>query len=337
MMLFNTPEGEAGLGVADSKTALQAGSSALRRQLVIAGLVGTLLLFHLITAGRFLTVSNVRAVASHAVIPTFLTWGFCFIMTAGVMDLSAGAVLILAANVAGLMGLRFGYSGLVFGALATTLLLEFINAECFLRLRVPSWISSLGMAMVYEASGAIYSASRVRTGMQVVDLGDKARLLGTAPYNLILMAVGLLLAYLLYNRTAIGLNVRAVGSNEMVSKMMGVNPARSKLLGTLAGGVFIGLAAAINESYAGRVMPVTGLTSVALVFEPLAAFLLAQALEDVFNLTVGALIGAFSVSALFNVLTILGVPSGTWQEVVLGASVILVAAVSQKGKGGIVK
>ncbi|AZO93136.1 ABC transporter permease [Halocella sp. SP3-1] len=296
-----------------------------------------MLFFHIITSGKFLILSNVRVVISHAIIPTFIVWALCFIFKADIMDLSLGAVMVVASTVAGFLGLKFGYLGLVSGGLITGLLLEYINCKVFSKLKIPSWVTGLAMAMIYESAAAYYSFLCVKNGQEIVHLGDKVRALGLIPYNIIFWFLGFVLAYILYNYTSIGLNIKAVGGNEEVSSKMGVNVEKAKVYAVLIGGIFIGLAGAINESYAGRVMPLTGLSSIALIFQPLAAFLMAQAMENTLNIVIGATIGAISISALFNTLTLLGVPSGTWQEVILGLSVVVIAGISQKNVRGVVK
>jgi ribose transport system permease protein len=310
----------------------------IRKNLILSGIfILILILFNIVTQGRFLTISNINALISHSVIPTFIAWGMCFIFTTGTMDLSIGAIMILAANVAGILGLRFGYIGLILGGVVTAAVLEFINLVCYTKTKIPSWVAGLGMAMIYEAIGAFYSAQRISAGSQAVDLGNSCRALGLSPYNTIVWIAGLVIAYILFNYSSIGLNIRAVGGNKTVSGMMGVNTIKAVLLGGIVGGVFLGIAGAVNESYAGRIMPVTGLGSISFVFTPLAILLLAQAFDKTINLIVGVMISAVFISSMFNVLTIVGVPSGTWQEVVLGFSIIVFGILSQRKNKGVAK
>jgi ribose transport system permease protein len=79
------------------------------------------------------------------------------------------------------------------------------------------------------------------------------------------------------------------------------------------------------------------LQSITTIFTPLAAYLLAKALENVFNIIIGAVISAVLITSIFNVLTLLGVPSGTWQQVVMGGSVIACGILSQRRYEGVVK
>lgn len=73
------------------------------------------------------------------------------------------------------------------------------------------------MAMIYESIGAIYSNLAVRSGGMVVTLGSKLRALGQLPFNVLMLVPGIVIVYILFCRTSIGLNVRAVGSDLRVA------------------------------------------------------------------------------------------------------------------------
>lgn len=313
------------------------GKRRTQQILVLAGLLLVFVIIHLATGSRFLTRRNLGIIVSHAVIPTFITWGLIFSFTSGMIDLSIGAIVVLASNLAGILGLKFGYAGLIVGGLAAGVALQALNGFVFLKTKIPPWVAGLGMAMIYESIGAFYSNMAVRSGGMVVSLGSQLRSLGQLPYNVLMLVPGLIAVYILFCRTSIGLNVRAVGSDIRVTKEMGIDPNRAKCLGMLVCGLFIGLGSAINQSYVGQLLPRTGLTTVSTIFQPLTAVLIASSMAAIFNVVVGVVIGTISLSALFNALTLLGVPSGTWQEVVLGMLVIAVTIVSMRGEEGVVK
>lgn len=313
------------------------GQKRMQQVLVLAGLLLVFIIIHFATGGRFLTKRNLGIIVSHAVIPTFITWGLVFSFTSGMIDLSIGSIVVLASNFAGIMGLKFGYAGLLLGGLAAGVALQALNGVVFLKTKIPPWVAGLGMAMIHESIGAFYSNMAVRRGEMVVSLGSQLRGLGQLPFNVLMLVPGLIAVYILFCRTSIGLNVRAVGSDLRVTKEMGINPNSAKFLGMVVCGIFIGLGSAINESYVGQLLPRTGLTTVATIFQPLTAVLIASSMGAIFNLVIGVVIGTISLSALFNALTLLGVPSGTWQEVVLGILVIAVTVVSMRGEEGVVK
>ena len=307
--------------------------------LAIAAYVIIYVVLNVITGGRFLTAPNILAVLTSSIVPAFIVLGFIFIFTMGIMDLSIGAILILACNFGGIFAIKLGlgYFGLVAGAIAVAVLLELLNLKMMLLSKIPSWILGLGMAMVYEAIGSFYNSYQIDQGLQVISMDNACRELGTTPWNAIVVVIGLIIAYIIFNRTSIGFNLRAVGSNTAVAKMMGINVSKTIMLAGVIGGIFIGLASAVDESYAGRIVPTTGLNSISMIFIPLAAFLLAKAFEKVFNVIVGALISAFIITSIFNVLTLLGVPSGTLQQVVMGATVLICGVLSQRKYKGVVQ
>lgn len=309
----------------------------MQQVLVLAGLLLVFLIVHIAADFRFLTARNLGIIISHAVIPTFVAWGMVFSFTSGMIDLSVGAIVILASNFAGFLGLKWGYAGLLLGGLAAGVFLQALNGFVFLKTNIPPWVAGLGMAMIYESIGAIYSNLAVRSGGMVVTLGSKLRALGQLPFNVLMLVPGIVIVYILFCRTSIGLNVRAVGSDLRVTRQMGIDPERAKFLGMVVCGVFLGLGSAINQSYVGQLLPRTGLSSVSFIFQPLTAVLIASSMSAIFNVVIGVVIGTISLSALFNALTLLGVPSGTWQEVVMGLLVILVTIVSMGDEEGIVK
>lgn len=304
---------------------------------ILIGLIIIYVILNIFLEGRFLTYKNFSLIFTHAVIPCFLAWGMSVGFTLGMMDFSVGAIIVLAANAAGYGGLALGYPGLFLAAIAIAALLIFANYNVFVRTAVPSWVAGLGLALFYEAIGYLYTTLRLKQGNQVIDLGTVCRGLLSPPFNYLMVAIGLVLAYLLFNRMSIGLNIRATGSNSTIAKMMGINTKRTVLIGALVAGLFIGMASALNESYSGRVQPMTGLGTIAQLFQPMAAFLLAISIRRIISPTFGIVLSAFFVASIFTALTMFGVPSGTFQEVALGLIVILCGIMAQRNFKGVVK
>ena len=313
-----------------------------RKQLVMPVLlvvfaIALLVALNVFTGGKFLSASNLMNIVVNASVPIFVAWGFTFIFASGVTDLSVGAVIILAANVAGTLGNAYGYAALVAGGVLTAVLLMSINFTVYQITRIPSWIAGLGMMMLYEAVASFYARYRLQSGLRVVTLETQYRALGQAPHVFVVILLGFLLAYFLYNRTTIGLNIRALGNNQGVAKTMGIPVAKTVICSGLVAGIFIGIAAVVKESFAGTVNAVTGLSSLSTTFQPLAAVLMSHALQRYINVSVATLISTIFIMAVFNVLTLLGVSSGTWQETILGLSVIVFGVMAQKRTLGVVK
>jgi ribose transport system permease protein len=305
--------------------------------IVIVACIVVLVIMNMLTGGNFLQPSNLKTIAVNASVPTFTAWAFVFIFASGFIDLSLGAVIVLAANVAGTFGNQFGYPGLVVTGLITGVLLMTLNFTVFQVTKIPSWIAGLGLTMVYEAISSFYSEQRLQMGLRVVALESEYRALGRAPLAFVVVIIGLIIAYIIYNRTTIGLDIRAMGDNQTVARNMGIKLGRTVILSGVVAGIFVGCAAFMKESFAGTVNAVTGLSSLSQTFQPLAAALLSQALAKHINIIVAVILSTLFVMAIFNFLTLMQVPSGTWQETVLGISVIIFGVLANRNTKEVVK
>ena len=305
--------------------------------IVIVACIAVLIVLNMLTDGKFLQPSNLKTIAVNASVPTFTAWAFVFIFASGFIDLSLGAVIVLAANVAGTFGNQFGYPGLIVTGLITGILLMTLNFTVFQVTKIPSWIAGLGLTMVYEAISSFYSEQRLQAGLRVVNLESQYRALGRAPMAFVVVIIGLIVAYIIYNRTTIGLDIRAMGDNQAVARNMGIKLGRTVILSGVVAGVFVGAAAFMKESFAGTVNAVTGLTSLSQTFQPLAAALLAQALGKHINIIVAVILSTLFVMGIFNFLTLMNVPSGTWQETCLGISVIIFGVLANRNTKEVVK
>lgn len=305
--------------------------------LLIAGIAVVSVIFNLIADGKFLDPSNIGVIISHTVWPTFVAWGLCFLFACGYTDLSLGAVLVLGAFATTIFGNWFGYPGVILGGLIVGTLLVFINFNVFAFTKIPSWIAGISLAMIYEAVAVFLKVNKTTSALIYTDMPDSLRHLGNLPWSIILLAIGFVAAYIIYNRTTIGLNIRALGGNKDVAKALGINLLKTLLWVGVICGIFIGVAAVIQQSFAGRTTIVTGLTSIYVVFQPLAIVLLAQILQKRLNIVIAVPICAVIIFAVFNLLTLLGVPSGTLQEAFLGAFLIAFGIFGQRGVKGVVK
>lgn len=293
--------------------------------------------FNIYSGGKFLTLRNINSVAIHAIIQTFIAWAFAFVFAAGYVDMSLGAVVVVAGFAAGELGNLMGYPGVLLGGLIVGVVLIFLNYFIFAYSKIPAWIAGIGLAMVYEGLGIMYSNKMISMGKTVVLLDPTYNRLAFFPWVYIIFIVAFVFVYIIYNKTSLGLNLRAIGGNEAVAASMGINVKKTVLLIGIISGILIGVGGLLNQSYAGRVFAKSGLSSLNLNFKPLAALLLAQIVQKKVNLIVAMPIAALMVYMLFNMLTIAGVASGTLQEAVLGLCVLLFGVLAQRNVKGVVK
>ena len=303
----------------------------------IVCLIVAFLLFNIASSGKFLARDNLLVVLSHIVYPAFTAWGLSFLFACGYTDMSVGGVIVLAAFSSNIFGNWYGYAGVIIPGIIVGTLLIFINFNIFAYTKIPSWIASISLAMIYEAFGFYLKTNSTTKLLVTTPLNRDFRALGQLPWSIILLVVGFVFAYFIYNKTTIGLNIRAIGGNKDVSKAMGINVNKTLVWVGILAGMFIGVAAVIQLSYSGTLTVKTGLTSMSMIFQPLAILLLSQILQKWINITIAIPICSLIIYSIFNLLTILHVPSGTLQEACLGAFLIIFAVMGQRKNKGVVK
>lgn len=309
---------------------------------IVIVIIAVLVALHFATNCVLLSPSNLMILLSNMVVPTIICIGFTFIFVCNITDLSPGAIVLLTANCAGIIGNAFDNPAvsillMVLGCTAVGILCGLLNFTIYRVTKIPPWIAGLGMTMVYEAIVGIYSQMRAAEGQQVEFLRDENRALGLSPWIFVVLILCLIIAYIIFNNTSVGINIRATGCNEQVSKTMGINVSKTLIMGGIIAGAFLGIAGVVKESVSIFTPAQGGLTSLSTVFQPLAAVLLAKTLSKFINRIIAIPISTFVIVIIFNVLTLLGVPSGTFQEFLLGSVVIIFAIFAQRGVKGVVK
>ncbi|NLA87667.1 MAG: hypothetical protein GX847_10405 [Clostridiales bacterium] len=293
--------------------------------------------FNLISDGVFLSRTNLTVILSHTIYPTFIAWGFCFLFACGYTDLSIGGIMVLGSFASCVFGNWYGYPGVILGGLIVGTLLVFINFNIFAFTKIPSWIAGISLAMIYEAIAVFLKVGKNTKPLIDTALDKEFRALGHLPWSIIILAVGFIAVFFVFNRTTIGLNIRALGSNKEVAKALGIDINRTLQWVGLICGILIGIACILQQSYSGRTTVKTGLTSINMIFQPLAIVLLAQIMQKRINIVIAVPICAFIIYAVFNLLTVLGVPSGTLQEAFLGTFLIIFGVIGQRNVRGVVK
>jgi len=312
----------------------------LRNQITVIGiLVVVVVVCHFLTGGRLLRPNNIKAILTQISYPLMVGLGMMFIFSGGRVDLSIGAQAILAGNIGAacveIFGL--GYPGLIIGTIVSMIVLELICAACTLYLGIPSWVAGLGCALVYEALGMLFVESQAASlGTAVIYL-KHCQALGQFPVIFLIALAAFAAGYFIFNYTKIGLNLRAIGGGGEVAEAMGINRNKTIIISAIIGAVIIGVGVVAQLSYTGRFTAISGMGSLSGIFKSLAVILIAGSFSRIFNDAVGCFIGAFIVAGMFNILTLMGVPSGTGQDVCLGVVVMLCGILSSLNYKGVMK
>ncbi|GIG87769.1 ABC transporter permease [Plantactinospora endophytica] len=258
-----------------------------------------------------------------------LAAGQYFVIVSGEFDLSVGSLVTAQVVVAARLidsdpGRTWPVVLLLFGF---GLLVGVANGLVTTTLRVPSFITTLGMYLILVGAVYLWSDGAPRGG-----LSDEFRrfgrlafedvpLLGRLPYALlVLLAVAVLL--LLFSRSDAGRTLVAVGDNPRTAELTGVRVGRTKTVAFVISGLAATVAAILLGGYSG----VSFQAGLGLEFTAITAVVLGGvALGGGRGALLGAMLGALTLETLFTLMNFYGV-SGALKSTVQG--LIILAAVS---------
>ena len=296
---------------------------------IAIGLV--ILLFWTISGDRFMSVRNWTFIAQQTPVLMLLAFAQLMIITTGSIDISVGSNLAFSAYLGALGMLWFGDAGLVIGILAGGLIGLF-NGMIISFLKIPSFVTTLAMLIIVRAvviivsdGTAIYLTDRSVSGGTNISSVEVPWLLslGKFPAIFIIAAIVSVFMWIFYEKTAFGHQLRAVGGNEKVLRLVGINVTTFKIKAFAAAGLMVGLAACVNLARAGAATPQAGLM---IELDAIAAVALGGTpLTGGYGSVIKTIIGALTLTIVRNGLTIAGVPP-SWSQVALG--VLLIAAIA---------
>ncbi len=302
-----------------------------------------ILLFWAISGDRFMSMRNWTFIAQQTPVLMLLAFAQLMIVTTGSIDISIGSSLAFSAFLGALGMLWFGDAGLILGVLAGGLV-GMVNGLIISLLRIPSFVTTLAMLIIVRAvviivsdGTAIYITDHsVSGGTNISSVAAPWLLsMGKFPAIFILATIVALLMWALYEKTVFGHQLRAIGGNEKVLRLVGINVTTFKIKVFAAAGLMVGLAACVNLARAGAATPQAGLM---IELDAIAAVALGGTpLTGGYGSVVKTIIGASTLTIVRNGLTIAGVPP-SWSQVALGVLLIAAIAISlNRSKVDVVK
>ena len=268
-----------------------------------------------------------------------LAAGTTFVLVSGEFDLSLGSlvtvVVVVAARLSEGDASRTWWILLVLASLGV--LVGLVNGVVTTRLRVPSFITTLGMLLILQGAVFLWTGG-APTGELAENLREFGRgrvddvpVITSLPYAvLLLVAVGALAAYLL-GGSDFGRRLFAVGGNARAAALSGVNVANVRT----AAFVVSALSAVVAGILLAGIGGISAQVGIGLEFEAIAAAVLGGVvLGGGRGSVLAAMAGALSLETLFTLLNFLGVP-GALEDAVQGVIIIgAVAFASLRGRGG---
>lgn len=262
-----------------------------------------------------------------------LAVGEMFVLAIGGFDLSVGAIVTFVVLVSSKLLANDPTNAFpaIMIMLGFGLLIGLVNGLIVSYLKIPSFITTLGM-MLLVRGGALYYVGGAPQGYLTDNWRAFGRnyienvpLFGRVPYALILMIVIGIISYILFSRTNFGKQILAIGDNVRASLLSGVRVKLVRVITfivcstfAIIGGIMIGGYGGVNVTIG------EGLEMQAIAACVVGGVLLGGGKGSVPNV----IFGAFTLQAIVNLLNLLGLPK-PYTDVVQG--MIIIGAVAYVG------
>ena len=296
---------------------------AWRQYLVYIGFVVLFLFFAIVLRDSgFTSPNNLLNIARQTAIIATMAVAMTFVIAAGQIDLSVGAVAGLASVTTALTIARFGPVAGILVGLLTGFIVGALNGLLVTRLVIPSFLVTLGMM------GVARGTAMWMTDTAPVPILDQrfngvfgSGSVGPVPSLLIWIVVVTVVGAVVLRKTAYGRQVLATGGNERAARFSGVDTARIGFLVLTVSGVVAALAGML---YAGRLQSGRFQWGEGDELSVIAAVVLGgTSLFGGSGSVVGSVLGALLIGVVNNGLILMGLE--TSQQIIIRGLIIIVA------------
>jgi len=281
----------------------------------------------------FLTPRNLINVLIQISINALIATGMTFVIISGGIDLSVGSVAALSGIVVTAVILPYANISTAMAVLVIILLSIIIglligglNGYAISRLRVPAFVATLATMNIARGFAYVYTQSRSIYGLPDTFSWIGQGYIGFVPVIVIIVVLVLLAAHIVLSQTVFGRHVFAVGSNEEVAKLCGINVPNVKLKVYIISGI---LSAFAGACLASRL--ITGQPTAATGYElnAIAAVALGVGGMDGGKGGIGKTIqGILIIGVINNGLNLMRI-SSYWQIIAMGVIILAALVIGQ--------
>ena len=303
-----------------------------RQNIIYFGFIG-IFIFFAITLGHkgFLDSTNLLNIIRQTAMISVMAVAMTYVLSAGEIDLSVGAVAGLA-SVTTAMGIDYGgvFFG-IFAGLTTGLAVGTFNGLLSTRIGIPSFLTTLAMMGIAKGVAMWISDTKavpILSGEYAWVFGG-GKFPGDVPvllyWTLIFLAVG----HIVLRKTSFGRYVLATGGSETAARYSGVNTRKIKFQVLIISSMATATAGML---YAGRLQSGRFQLGEGDELSVIAAAVLGgTSLFGGQGTVIGSIMGALMIGLINNGLILMGLEFSQ-QLIARGAIIILAVAISQNRK-----
>ena len=271
----------------------------------------------------FLKPNNLMNIARQLCVGILIAYGEMILIVSGFLDLSVGSVLALAGVLAVSCYKSNGSMLLALAvALAVGMLCNLFNGLFVARFDVPAFIATLGMQQIARGIALYYTG-----GANILQIGKFVNIgqgtIGVIPVPVIIVIGITVVVWYMFNHTAYGRSLYAIGGNRKAAEASGINAKKAIYISYLLNGCLAGLAGVIFMARNNSGLPngavgyeMTGLT---------AAIVGGTSFSGGVGTVMGTVCGAFIIGVLENIMNLIGV-NAYIQSIIEGLIIVVAVA-----------
>jgi len=296
-----------------------------RNYIVYIALIVIFLVFSVALFNKgFITQNNIMNIFRQTAMISVMSVGMTIVLCAGEIDLSIGSIVALSAVLTAYALRYFNIWIAILTGLLTGIIIGFINGLLVSKIRIPSFLVTLGMMSILSgvarwATNLVAIPVTNRVYNFIFGSGNIRTISVLFIWTIIFVAIG----QILLKKTSYGRYILATGGNEVAAKFSGINTKNIKMSVLIISGI---TAAFAGMLYAGRLHGARYDLGEADLLTVIAAVIIGgTSLSGGKGTVIGALAGSLIMGMVNNGLILMGLDNA--QQMIF-RGIIIIGAVS---------
>ncbi len=272
---------------------------------------------------------GLKSVLNQSIVVAVVATGAIFIYTLGSFDISLGASVAVSALLGGMV---YNKTQNLWVMVAVSVLISLINSVLACVFNLPVFVTTIAMLSVLNA--LVLLLIKINgTGSEIAVPAAAVKPLNNISFKIIILLIFFIVCLFLFSFTKIGRKQKFLGGNAICAKLTGISDKKMAIVAFAIAGVGVGLGAFLSTIYAPTLTKNTASSVgmdviIAIVFGGMPVS--GGAKSRIY----AALIGAFSMTFLSQIMVMFNLNSGVGQMVkaVIFLLVVFLSTSDQRGK-----
>ena len=215
------------------------------------GLILIIVVFSIMTDGRITTARSIRLILSQVYPLMIACTGVFMVMTLGSLDFSQGSIIGVASIVVSTLSF-YSIPLAIIGGILTGTAIGLFNGLIHVKFKIPSFIVTICTMYLFRGLCAFLTTNAPVAAMPSITALNQDWI------KLTITGGTLLITFVLFQFTKLGVNLKAIGAGETAARYSGVRTDLTKVLVFGAAGLITGIASFVNVVKVGSITSTAG-------------------------------------------------------------------------------